>query len=175
MVLALSVLIVALLRHVGGLELRIEELARQRVSRINRSGLSPGSPAPELHLLDDAGADVRFSPSRGQRSVVVLSQPGCGPCEQLLPELGRLAAEPGAPAVVVITKGAPGSTVAPPGVRVLYQRHAEAMAKFQAFATPWAFVVGPDGIVEAQGAVSNRAGLRRLLDASRQQSPKQLA
>lgn len=174
-VLALAALVVALLRHIGGLELHIEELARQRISQINRSGLSPGSPAPEIDLLDDSGAEVRFSPPDGQRSVVVLSQPGCTPCPQLLPDLGRLAAEPGAPAVVVITKGPPGSTVAPPGVRALYQRHAEAMAKFQALATPWAFVVGPDGVIEAQGAVSNRAGLHRVLDTSRQQSPRQSA
>jgi hypothetical protein len=175
LVIGMGALVVALLRHIGGLELRIEALSRTsgqtRVSRIDRNGLPPGSAVPEMTLLTADGREATFAPTRGRRAVVVLSQPGCGPCERLLPELGRLAVKAGAPDVVVITKGAPGSYAGPAGVRVLYQRGAEAMAKLRAFATPWVFVIGPDGIVRAQGIASDGPGLRRLLAAPAPPAP----
>jgi hypothetical protein len=159
----LAVLVVALLRHMGMLEARIADLAQQRVSRIDRSGLPVGSRAPDLTLLDAEGAETPFAPPPGRRVVVALVQPGCGPCDHLLPALCRLAAGPEAVEVVVITKGVPGGLAVPLGVRVLYQRGAEAMARFRAFATPWVFVVGPTGLVEAQGIASDQAGLRELI------------
>lgn len=175
LVAASFLLVVALLRHIGGLELRVEELSRTvgqtRVSRIDRSGLAPGSPAPELRLRDATGRAVRFSAIPGRRAVVVLTQPGCGPCELLLPELGDLAKGPDAPAVFVITKGMPGTYPAPPGVSVLYQRGAEAMVKFQAFATPWVFVIGPSGRIEAQGIAHDAATLDRVLAIGRDALP----
>jgi hypothetical protein len=167
-VLGLVLLVVALLRQVGMLEVRLQELAQQRVSRVERRGLPPGSRAPELRLLDAQGAEVCFRPGQARRSVVVLSQPGCGPCEQVWPALGRLVQAADAPTVTVITKGSPGSVVAPAGVQVLYQRGAEAMRQFQAYATPWVFVVGPGGMIEAQGSASDDVGLHRLLAAASQ-------
>jgi len=163
MMLAMGALVLALLRHVGMLELRLEELSHLRVSRIQRDGLSPGTVAPQLTLLDEDGQEVAFAPPVGRRALVVLSQPGCGPCDQLVPHLERLVAADGAPDVTIITKGPPGSWAAPRGVRVLYQRRSEAMAGFRAFATPWAFLIGPDGRIAAQGIVNDLAGLCRLL------------
>lgn len=163
MMVAIGALALALLRHVGMLELRVEELSRPRVSHIQRDGLSPGTVAPHLTLLDDGGREVVFAPPLGRGALVVLSQPGCGPCDQLVPHLERLVAAEGAPDVTVITKGPPGSGAAPRGVRVLYQRRSEAMTGFRAFATPWAFVIGPDGRIVAQSIVNDLAGLRRLL------------
>ncbi len=39
------------------------------------------------------------------------------------------------------------------------------MAAFRAFATPWVFVFGTDGLVARQGIAADGADLRRLLSA----------
>lgn len=104
LVVGLSLLTIALLRHVGMLEMRLQELSRQRVSRVERTGLPSGSRVPALTLLDERGSEVTFVPHPNRRTLVALSQPGCSPCDQLLAELGHLVSNPGAPPVTVITK-----------------------------------------------------------------------
>jgi peroxiredoxin len=59
-------------------------------SRINRSGLKAGTPAPEFRLpkLDGTG-EVSLEEYRGRPLLLVFSDPECGPCDKLAPELER--------------------------------------------------------------------------------------
>lgn len=56
-------------------------------SKINRSGLAPGSAAPDFRLPLLEGGEISLSELRGRKSLLVFSDPHCGPCEALLPHL----------------------------------------------------------------------------------------
>ena len=59
-------------------------------SRIKRDGLEVGTPAPDFHLprLDGRG-ELSLGELRGQRVLLVFSDPHCGPCNALAPELEK--------------------------------------------------------------------------------------
>lgn len=62
-------------------------------SRIERDGLKPGTPAPTFSLPDLYGHTVSLEQYRGRRVVLVFSDPQCGPCNALFPDLVRLYKE----------------------------------------------------------------------------------
>jgi len=59
-------------------------------SKIKRDGLKAGTPAPDFRLprLDGRG-ELSLSEFRGQRVLLVFSSPGCGPCNEMAPELEK--------------------------------------------------------------------------------------
>src|SRR5437868_15415637 len=56
-------------------------------SRMMRDGLSAGTPAPAFRLPDLNGGYVALDDYRGRRVLLVFSDPDCGPCDQLAPQL----------------------------------------------------------------------------------------
>jgi peroxiredoxin len=56
-------------------------------SRINRSGLKAGTPAPPFRLPTLDGKELALEDFRGRRVLLVFSDPECGPCDQLAPQL----------------------------------------------------------------------------------------
>src|SRR5438105_4537367 len=56
-------------------------------SRLKRDGLSAGTPAPSFRLPDLNGGHVALDDYRGRRVLLVFSDPNCGPCDQLAPQL----------------------------------------------------------------------------------------
>jgi peroxiredoxin len=58
-------------------------------SRIERHGLRAGTPAPAFELPDLNGNPLALAAFRGQRVLLVFSDPNCGPCTALAPELTR--------------------------------------------------------------------------------------
>jgi peroxiredoxin len=59
-------------------------------SRINRDGLTAGTPAPNFRLPAVGARELSLDDYRSRRILLVFSDPDCGPCSQLLPELERL-------------------------------------------------------------------------------------
>ncbi|MBV9596128.1 MAG: redoxin domain-containing protein, partial [Chloroflexi bacterium] len=59
-------------------------------SRIEREGLKAGTPAPTFSLPDVHGNTVSLEAYRGRKVLLVFTDPHCGPCDQLAPELVRL-------------------------------------------------------------------------------------
>ncbi len=59
-------------------------------SRIEREGLKAGTPAPIFSLPDIHGRTVSLEEYRGRRVLLVFTDPNCGPCDQLAPDLVRL-------------------------------------------------------------------------------------
>jgi peroxiredoxin len=59
-------------------------------SRINRDGLARGVPAPVFRLPRLDGTELSSDEYRGQRVLLVFSDPECGPCNQLAPQLEQL-------------------------------------------------------------------------------------
>ena len=76
-------------------------------ARAAQEGLAIGAPAPEVRLPDLAGNHVSFADFRGRETLVVFWNPGCGFCQQLLPELKEWEQHKtdAAPEVILVSSG----------------------------------------------------------------------
>src|SRR5206468_11151777 len=123
-----------------------------------RDGLPEGTAAPEFRLPRIGGGEVTLSQYRGRKVLVVFSDPACGPCNTLLPELQRRSASSSDVNVVMISRGdqeANSAKVAECGVTfpVVLQRQWEISKLYGIFATPVAFLVDEEGTLAAPVAV----------------------
>ena len=71
------------------------------------AGLKVGEPAPEIKLADLTGKEVDLADFRGEETLVVFWNPGCGFCQQMLPDLKEWEANPpeGAPKLLLVSAG----------------------------------------------------------------------
>ncbi|MGD9735618.1 MAG: MauE/DoxX family redox-associated membrane protein [Solirubrobacterales bacterium] len=79
------------------------------------TGPRPGDPAPSFALpaLGGGGVSLEELLAAGRGLVVVVTDPGCGACEPLLPEIGRLQRDPRTPVpLVMISRGDRGANLA---------------------------------------------------------------
>jgi peroxiredoxin len=58
-------------------------------SKIKRDGLKAGTPAPDFRLPCLDGSERSLQDFRGRRVLLIFSDPRCGPCNALAPELER--------------------------------------------------------------------------------------
>jgi peroxiredoxin len=124
-------------------------------SLIEREGLRAGTPAPAFELPDLAGRIVSLAEHRGRRVLLVFSDPECGPCEALLPELARLDRDRGPDGLdlLLVSRGdveenrrkAEASGVWFP---VVLQPGWKLSKEYGIFATPVAFLVDEEGVIE---------------------------
>jgi peroxiredoxin len=145
--------------HAAGRRKHLQTQRPVSESRIEREGLKAGTPAPPFELPDVAGGKVSLSELRGRRVLLVFSDPDCGPCEELLPELARLDREHRRDglSVMMISRGGLEEN----------RRKAEAFGlefpiglqsgwklskKYGIFATPVAFLVDEEGVIEREVA-----------------------
>jgi thiol-disulfide isomerase/thioredoxin len=129
-----------------------------------------GEDAPELNLPDLEGNQVGLEDFRGEETLVLFWNPGCGFCQQMLPELKQWEENPpeGAPRLLVVSAGTQeanreqglSSTV------VLDQQFSAGRA-FGAMGTPSAVLVDAEGRVASEVAVGAPAvlGLARASQA----------
>lgn len=182
---ALAVLAVAvegwLLLHVlqqnGRLLLRLESLeagvaagtplpAAGTAPAPPQPGLPVGSAAPGFSLTGLYGETLTLDALRasGRPVALIFSDPGCGPCNALMPEIAAWQRRTDAPSVVVVSRGGVEANRAKATEhrlsQVLLQQDREVMAAYQAVGTPSAVVVRPNGTIGsplAQGAEAIRA------------------
>jgi peroxiredoxin len=127
-------------------------------SRIERDGLRPGTRAPEIDAVDVQNVPFSLSRYRNRPVLLVFSDSACGPCDVVVPELARIDRERGEDcarglAFVLVGRGEPEANrrkAEAHGVRfpVLVQRHWEISRQYGIFATPVAFLIGPDGLIK---------------------------
>ena len=133
-------------------------------SRIQRDGLKAGTPAPPFHLPDIRGQMVSLSDYRGRRVLLVFTDPHCGPCDELAPELARLDQAHGGNGLqfILIGRGERAENRRKAeqfGIRfpVVLQDKWKLSKEYGIFATPVAFLVGEDGILLEDVAVGPAA------------------
>jgi peroxiredoxin len=124
-------------------------------SLIEREGLKAGTRAPAFELPDLAGRKVSLAEHRGRRVLLVFSDPECGPCDALLPDLARLDRDHGKDglALMLVSRGgveenrrkAEASGVEFP---VVLQPGWKLSKEYGIFATPVAFLVDEEGVIE---------------------------
>ena len=68
-------------------------------------GPEVGEPAPEIRLTDLEGRHVSLEDYRGQEVLVLFCSPGCGFCQEMMPDLREWEAAPpeGAPKLLVVS------------------------------------------------------------------------
>jgi peroxiredoxin len=153
-------LLVHLLGQNGRLLLRLDALEAALAARgvppgsPPEPGLPVGAPAPGFSLPGLYGETLTLDALRAADKPVLLvfSNPGCGPCNSLLPELGRWQREHAARlTIALIGEGAPEANrakAAEHGLgRVLLQKGREVATAYEADGTPMAVVVRPDGTI----------------------------
>ena len=66
-----------------------------------------GQPAPPIRLEDLSGETVELEDYRGQKTLVLFWDPGCGFCQQMLDDLKDFEANPpeGSPKLLVVSTG----------------------------------------------------------------------
>jgi peroxiredoxin len=133
-------------------------------SRIERNGLKAGTPAPPFSLPDLAGGTLTLERYRGQRVLLVFTDPHCGPCDALLPDLAPLAragSERGLQ-VVVIGRGSADENRAKterylPAAAVGIQQRWEVSKAYGIFSTPVGFLIDEGGVIARDVALGPSA------------------
>jgi peroxiredoxin len=115
-----------------------------------------GEDAPEVKLPDLEGNTVELADYRGQQTLVLFWNPGCGFCQQMLPDLKEWEAEAtgGAPRLLVVSAGSEEANremgLASP---VLLDQNFAIGRAFGASGTPSAVLVDAEGKVASEVAV----------------------
>src|SRR5262249_27380519 len=74
-------------------------------SRIARSGLEAGTPAPDFDLPSLDGGQLSLREYQGRRVLLVFSDPNCGPCDLLAPQLEQLSRRMPDTQVLMVSRG----------------------------------------------------------------------
>jgi methylamine dehydrogenase accessory protein MauD len=145
-------------------------------------GLPVGSAAPEFGLSGLHGETLTLGALRssGKPVLLLFTDPGCGPCTALLPEIRRWQREHSEKLTVsLVSRGSPQANRAKAsehGLRgVLLQKDWEISEAYEVGGTPSAVLVSPDGKV-ASPVAGGAEGVRALLSyavGERDQLPMQ--
>ena len=141
-------------------------------SRIERNGLKPGSIAPDFTLPDIYGGSVALEQYRGQRILLVFSDPHCAPCNDVAQQLVRSyrRRRPDAANIIVVSRGEREENrrkAEEHGFEfpVVIQDRWKLSRKYGIFATPVAFLIGVDGRTIGEVAV----GLAQIVSVLRKE------
>src|SRR5258705_5132388 len=115
-------------------------------SKINRSGLKAGTLAPEFRLPHLDGSELSLVHFRGRPLLLVFSDPHCGPCHALAPDLQKFHSEHPDIALLMISRGEPQENrakVKEHGLAfpIALQRQWEISRRYAMFATPIAYLI----------------------------------
>jgi peroxiredoxin len=168
-------LLLAIMQQQGRLLLRIEALEARLTAvgstppapAVDQPGLPVGTVAPAFALSGLYGETLTLEALKAASKPMVLlfSDPGCGPCTALMPEVGRWQREyMGKLTLAVISRGTPQANRAKASehgvTQVLLQKDREVAETYTANGTPAAVIVRPDGTIGsplAMGADAIRA------------------
>jgi peroxiredoxin len=127
-------------------------------SKLNRSGLKAGAVAPNFLLPRIDAGELSLADLRGQRVLLVFSDPNCGPCDELAPRLQELHEErPDLTVLVISRQDADAARAKAESLGLSYtivmQQQWEISLKYGMFATPIGYLIDEQGIVVKDVAV----------------------
>jgi AhpC/TSA family len=117
-----------------------------------------------------AGGEVTLDSFRGQRLMLVFSDPECRPCRDLMPQLDALHKRTPDIQILLISRGNIESiksefAARPVSFLVAAQRSWEISRRYGIFATPIAYLIGEEGFIEGEVAIGSKAILTLLAGA----------
>jgi methylamine dehydrogenase accessory protein MauD len=159
------------LQMLGRLSWRVDQLELTTPTKVGRSGLKPGTRAPDFALPDQEGQQVSLHDYAGRRLLLVFVQPGCGPCKDVVPELNRMAAARDGASVLVVSRGdldVNRQWANSMGVRfpVLSHQGLDISRRYEAYATPFGFLIDERGVIRSRGIVNSRQAIGYVLAAA---------
>ena len=145
LVLVLGFLVVGVLRSLGLVNWRLDQLELTRPSRLGRDGLKMGKKAPHFTLPSVTGGEVSLGDFAGRKVLLVFTQSGCGPCHDMAPEFNRVH-DKRQHQVLVVNNGEPEETrqwaeEVDARFPVLTQEKFSVAKRYEVFATPFAFLI----------------------------------
>jgi peroxiredoxin len=126
-------------------------------SKLNRTGLPAGTPAPDFTLPALDGGTLSLEQFRGRPVLLVFSDPHCGPCNQLAPELEQAHRRGGDLQILMVSRGdreanrqkaAEHKLTFPIGL----QKQWEISRAYGMFATPIAYRIDAAGVIAGEVA-----------------------
>jgi peroxiredoxin len=133
-------------------------------SRLKRDGLKAGTLAPLFRLPRPDGGDLALEEYRGRRLLLIFSDPHCGPCAELAPDLEQFHRKSGVSVLMISRRDAEANRrkIAEMGLTfpVVLQRHWEISLLYGMFATPIAYLIDERGVL----ATDVKAGVQPIRD-----------
>jgi peroxiredoxin len=146
--------VLALAREASGRKARLETERSVVESRLEREGIPAGSAAPMFELPDLYGRKVSLDDYQGKRVLLVFSDPDCGPCDALMPELAEFYRTHlhQASTVILVSRGdleVNRRKSADHGIEfpVVIQPGWRLSKQYGIFSTPVAFLVDEKGVI----------------------------
>lgn len=145
-------------------------------SKINRDGLSAGTPAPDFRLPRLDGGELALSDYRGKKVLLVFSDPHCGPCDALAPDLEKAPRLTPDVQVLMVSRGEVGENRKKVKQHQLtfpiaLQKKWEISKLYAMFATPVGYLIDEEGVIAAEVAVGAEAILALLSGAQAANEP----
>jgi peroxiredoxin len=167
-------LVFQLVRQNGRILLNLDVLQQQLqlvAGRTHDSSPPPGLPvgqlAPDFQLPDLTGQLHQLSDYRGRRVLLIFSNPQCGFCVRMFPDLAALPADGdnGRPALVVVSTGDAERNrqlTEEHRIRcpVLLQKETEISNHYQVSGTPMGYLIDEDGNIASEQTVGSEALLQ---------------
>ncbi len=127
-------------------------------SKLVRDGLKAGTPAPDFKLPALDNSEVSLKDYRGRKVLLVFSDPECGPCGKIAPELERIHQANTGISVLMISRGHPEVNRSKAAEQrltfpIVLQRHWEISRLYGMFATPVAYVIDEAGVIASDVAI----------------------
>jgi thiol-disulfide isomerase/thioredoxin len=165
LLLVLTAAVFVLYRHFG-------LMALGTVEGVERDGLKIGEVAPTLSAYTLEGRTTNWSPDPERMALLFFGAPDCGPCEEVLPYVSRLAHSlPGGGDLDIVTVVIGSTDSADEFARTydlpsltLAEEGSGASDRYGVRVTPFAFVIGADGRILSKGLCSDPLRLRRVLE-----------
>ncbi len=179
---AQSALLFLMLRQQGRLLLRLETLeagARPVETHVEpqaqeqpAAGLGPGARAPsfDLNTLENSAVSLDELLRANGALLLIFTNPKCGPCRALAPEIAHWRLDESLPAkIVLVSEGTTDDNLMKFGVGsdplVLLQEKREVAEAYKANGTPAAVLIGRDGTI-ASGVAFGADAIRALVQDS---------
>ena len=127
-------------------------------SRLNRSGLKAGTPAPDFRLPRIDEGELSLADFRGGRVLLVFSDPDCGPCDELAPQLQEIHLQRPDLQVLVVSRrdveaNRAKATALGLTFPIVLQKQWEVSLQYAMFATPVGYLIDEQGILASDVAV----------------------
>jgi methylamine dehydrogenase accessory protein MauD len=163
-VVALSLLVVALARQVGVLHMR---LGPRGALEVDQEGPPLGS-APEPHEVRDLEGRTLVVAGPGRPQLLLFVSPGCPVCREVVPSVGAVARDGGLLPIVVADAqpeeaAASYGRLRPPARTVAAEGLPE---RYGVPGTPYVVVLDEFGVVRSKGTVNNLEQMEGLVETA---------